>query len=249
MRRLHGRRPMLKQPAFMMLLLAASVGVPYLSTQWDGLAKHLPDAPAAAKGDAAAEKGAAAEAAPQPEAPKPAEPPPPVQPEKSVRQPRLDLNQVFDFSVSPAWVLGNWPRVSTKLADIDQLGYRVPLVSGTRPDDLAGSLTYYFDLDHKLQRIGFQGSTADGRRLIALLERKFGFKHQATTDPNMYLYQVLWSGKPMGQCWFNPSDVVVAEQRYSTFHVRLTIDRPSDYSPYAPGKATAGGSVWNSLGF
>jgi hypothetical protein len=172
-----------------------------------------------------------------------------VLPEKSVRQPPLDLNQVFDFGVTPAWVLGQWPRVSTKLADIEQLGYRVPLVSGTRPDDLAGSLTYYFNLEHELQRISFQGSTADGRRLIALLERKFGFKHQPTTDPNLYLYQVLWSGKPKGQCWFNPSDVVVASQRYSTFHVRLTIDRPSSSSPYAPGKASGGGSIWNSLGF
>jgi hypothetical protein len=245
---------MLKQPAYMMLLLAASVGVPYLSTQWETLAKHLPDAPATlADADKKQPLGKAdehAEPATDPTA-SDAEPAPVpiVQPEKSVRQPPMDLNQVFDFGVTPAWVLGNWPRVSTKLADIEQLGYRVPLVSGTRSDDLAGSLTYQFNTAHELQRISFQGSTADGRRLIALLERKFGFKRQLTTDPNLYLYQVLWSGKPKGQCWFHPSDVVVADQRYSSFHVRLTIDRPSDYSAHAPAKAAGAKTGWNSLGF
>jgi len=245
---------MLKQPAYMMLLLAASVGVPYLSTQWETLAKHLPDAPSAAgeaaKKPAAGDSEQLVDVSHEPAATA-AEPPavPIVQPEKSTRQPPMDLNQVFDFGVTPAWVLGNWPRVSTKLADIEQLGHRVPLVSGTRPDDLAGSLTYLFNTEHELQRISFQGSTADGRRLIALLERKFGFKRQLTTDPNLYLYQVMWSGKPKGQCWFHPSDVVVADQRYSTFHVRLTIDRPSDYSAHAPAKAAGAKSSWNSLGF
>jgi hypothetical protein len=140
---------------------------------------------------------------------------------------------VFDFGITPAWVLGRWPRVSTRLSDIELLGYRVPLVSGTRPDDLAGALTYYFNSQQQLERISFQGTTADGRRLIALLERKFGFKRQLTTDPNLYLYQVLWSGKPKGQLWFQPAGVVAADNRYGTFQVRLTIDRPSSYSPYA----------------
>jgi hypothetical protein len=234
---------MFQRPAFLILLLAAAVGVPYLSTTWQGLAEHLPDAATEGKeGAPSAENGSAAARPPE----KAAEAPP-LAPRPLPRPAPIDLDQVFDFGITPAWVLGRWPRVSTRLADIELLGYRVPLVSGTRPDDLAGSLTYYFNSQQELERISFQGTTADGRRLIALLERKFGFKRQLTTDPNLYLYQVLWSDKPKGQLWFQPADVVAADNRYGAFQVRLAIDRPSSYSPYAPQKAGGGASGWGGF--
>jgi hypothetical protein len=223
---------MFQRPAFLILLLAAAVGVPYLSTMWHGLADRLPDAAAEAK-----EPAQSAENGPAAGSPEKAAEAPPSASRPLPRQAPIDLDQVFDFGITPAWVLGRWPRVSTRLADIELLGYRVPLVSGTRPDDLAGSLTYYFNSQQELERISFQGTTADGRRLISLVERKFGFKRQLTTDPNLYLYQVLWSDKPKGQLWFQPADVVAADNRYGAFQVRLTIDRPSSYSPYAPKRA------------
>ena len=101
---------MFQRPAFLILLLAAAVGVPYLSTTWHGLAEHLPDAAAAAKEAApSVENGPAAESAPE----KVAEAPPPA-PRLLPRQPPIDLDQVFDFGITPAWVLGRWPRVSTR---------------------------------------------------------------------------------------------------------------------------------------
>ena len=45
-----------------------------------------------------------------------------------------------------------WPRVTT-VPQFALAGLRVPLVTGTQIDDLAGSLTYYFDRTDQVQRI------------------------------------------------------------------------------------------------
>ena len=73
----------------------------------------------------------------------------------------------LDGERTSAWVLARWPRVSTRLANLDLQGYRVPLVSGTADGDLAGSLTYYFNSQQRVQRITFIGSTGDARPLVA----------------------------------------------------------------------------------
>jgi len=57
-------------------------------------------------------------------------------------------------------VISRWPRVSAGLAELQLQGYRVPLVSGTTANDLAGALTYYFNSRQQVQRITFQGTTA-----------------------------------------------------------------------------------------
>ncbi len=86
-----------------------------------------------------------------------------------------DLGEVLRFDISPQWVMARWPRVTASLAELDLQGYRVPLVTGTRQDDLAGSLTYYFDKEHRVVRIAFRGTTGDPRRIIALATTRFNF--------------------------------------------------------------------------
>jgi hypothetical protein len=101
--------------------------------------------------------------------------------------PSPTIEQVFRFDLSPQWVTSRWRWVSTVAGDPRQLGMRVPLVSGTRHDDIAGSLTYYFDEHHRLQRITFTGQTADPRRLLAAVIMPFGLKSQPTTDAAHYV--------------------------------------------------------------
>jgi hypothetical protein len=64
---------------------------------------------------------------------------------------------------------------------------RVALVSGTRPDDIAGSLTYYFNEHHQLERITFTGLTGDARRLLAATVTPHGLKSLPTTDAAHYI--------------------------------------------------------------
>src|SRR5690349_1180672 len=50
------------------------------------------------------------------------------------------FEHLFRFDISPLWVTSNWQRVTTALPDLDLEGMRVPVVTGTRPDDISGSL-------------------------------------------------------------------------------------------------------------
>jgi hypothetical protein len=100
--------------------------------------------------------------------------------------PPTAIEQVFRFDVTPQWVTSRWPQVSTVAGDPQQLGLRVALVSGTGAGDVAGSLTYYFDEHHRLQRIIFSGLTDDPRRILAAVVTPYGLKSQPTTDAARY---------------------------------------------------------------
>src|SRR5437764_7490770 len=115
--------------------------------------------------------------------------------------PIVTIEQAFRFDLTPQWVSSRWPRVSTVLGEPEQLGMRVALVSGTRPDDIAGSLTYYFDPHHQLQRITFEGLTRDPRRLLSATVTPYGLKSLPTTGAAHYV-----SGDPE-----NPTSEVIVD--------------------------------------
>jgi hypothetical protein len=97
------------------------------------------------------------------------------------------IEQVFRFDVTPRWVQARWPRASTVAGEPEQLGMRMAVVTGTGPDDVAGSLTYYFDPHHRVQRITFTGLTRDPRRLLAIVVTPYALKSQPTTDAAYYI--------------------------------------------------------------
>jgi hypothetical protein len=104
------------------------------------------------------------------------------------------IEQALRFDLSPQWVASQWPRVMTVAGDVDELGMRVAWVSGTRPDDVAGSLTYYFDRHHQLQRLTFTGLTAEPRRVLAAVVGPYGLKSQPTSEVIVRHLPVLTSG-------------------------------------------------------
>ena len=175
---------MFRHSMFYFLVLCAAVGIPYFSTEWNSKSsqwfsgRSVSETPAAVEGTAAANStgmgNLAAPDSPAFTAPAPtlanAVPAPPV----------VDLSEALRFEVTSAWVLGRWPRVTAGLPDEDLQGYRVALVTGTREDDLAGSLTYYFNKHQRCQRITFQGTTGDARKLIAYLTQSL--RLQATDE-------------------------------------------------------------------
>jgi hypothetical protein len=137
-----------------------------------------------------------------------------------------DLAEVLQFDAGPDWVIARWPRVSAALAELDVQGYRVPLVTGTGPDDLAGSLTYYFDKNRRVAQISFHGTTGDPRKLIALVTSRYSFLQQQTDDPALSLYQVKWNGKPLSELRIRPARVLRADQPNSRYEVDLAMKRP-----------------------
>ena len=134
-----------------------------------------------------------------------------------------DIPDAFRFDVSPEWITARWPRVTTVLAETDLQGLRVPLVTGSRPDDLAGVLTYYFDKKHVVQRISFQGNTGDERRLVAFLTQYYTMKPVPTLGAGLYMTQV--HGKPLSTLHLTWPPVVAKDKPTNRCEIVLELNR------------------------
>lgn len=154
-------------------------------------------------------------------------PAPQETPSSPDRIPLAELAEVLRFDVSPRWVMDRWPRVSAGLSQLQLQGYRVPLVTGTAEDDIAGSLTYYFNPRQQVQRITLQGSTGDGRKLVQLLVSRFGFARRLTNDPSSFVFEAPGPDeKVKSVLWLRPLRVVKAEDVHQRFQVSLVLERP-----------------------
>lgn len=140
--------------------------------------------------------------------------------------PVQNLGEIFNFHVTTGWVTNRWPRVSTRLAELELQGYRVPLVSGTANDDVAGALTYYFNQDQKVERITFYGTTGDPQKIVSVVNQ-LGLKHQVHGDPGLYLYQSKWNGEVESELQVRPAKVVRSSSPHERFAVALVLNRPS----------------------
>ncbi len=208
------------------IMLAGAVSAPYLMSSGVG---NLTGSKPASEEQVSADQGAARPDGSAPQAislPTAAGLPAPL-PAADGAPPALPIEEVFRFDLTLAWVLGHWPRVSAGLADVDLQGYRAPLVTGTQPDDLAGSLTYYFNKRQRLQRITFFGTTGDTRRLVALLALRHHFVRELGSDPSLFLYRVREERKVVSELRIKPSSIVRADAPRSRFEVALLIERPA----------------------
>jgi hypothetical protein len=164
---------------------------------------------------------------PGPPAPRPgAGPAGPASP-ATPRTPTPSLAEVLRFDVSVGWILAKWPRVSAGLSQMDLQGYRVPWVSGTAQDDVAGALTYYVNPRQEVQRITFQGTTGDARKLLQLLVTQYHFARRLTNDPQIFRYEVAEpAGPPESFLDLRLAKVIKTEDAYHRFEISLVIERP-----------------------
>jgi hypothetical protein len=140
--------------------------------------------------------------------------------------PIADLGEILNFSVTPRWIMDRWPRVSAALSDLDLHGYRVALVTGTDPTDVAGSLTYYFTPKQRLQRITLFGTTGDASKLIAYLAKNHQFIRVYSSEPAIAIYQVPFSGTILSELRVKPAQVLRAGDPLTRFELALTMERP-----------------------
>ncbi|PQO34384.1 hypothetical protein DTL21_12715 [Bremerella cremea] len=146
-----------------------------------------------------------------------------------------EFDHFINFNATPRWIMETWPHVSTTLSDLNLEGMRVPLVSGSRVDDIAGSLTYYFDKDKQLQRITFHGTTGDERRLVSTLTQHYNFESEPTVAGSLYM--VKWNGEPVSVFRAEPSPVVNQNLPHTRLKIDLEINRPSRYYSLSPEMA------------
>jgi hypothetical protein len=142
--------------------------------------------------------------------------------------PNYDLESVLRFDVSPSEVLKRWPRVSTGMGQVQLMGYRVLLVSGTGENDLAGSLTYYFDNQQRCQRIAFYGTTGNPQRLVTLLSQRFSFTRRVVNDPGLFIYEVPNSDGPSPSVLqLQSASIIKQAEPYRRYKLSLVIERPA----------------------
>jgi len=135
-----------------------------------------------------------------------------------------ELPAVLRFDITPDWVTHRWSRVSTVRSLAQLEGLRVPLVTGTEIDDLAGSLTYYFDKQRRVQRISFHGQTGDERKLIAAVSDQFGMRAEPTLGVGMYVAR--WNARPTSALRIAYAPVVRSQHPHQRLQVALEINRP-----------------------
>jgi hypothetical protein len=140
----------------------------------------------------------------------------------------VPLEQLLSFDATPAWISGNWARVTTRLAEIDLQGWRVPLATGTSPKDLVGSVTYYFDSLEQLQRISLYGYTGDAEKILTMATQRYQMQTYPSVNGDLYLGFV--EGQPLGMLHVRPAPVVRSAAPGSRYQILMEINRTG--SPY-----------------
>jgi hypothetical protein len=146
--------------------------------------------------------------------------------------PTVRLEQVLRFDVHPRWVMQNWPHVATTRTDGLLDGLRVPLMTGTGPADVTGSLTYYFDRQEQVQRIALEGVMGDDRQLVTLTTQMFELKPEPVAGIGLYLTK--WNGTPISALWIRRQPVVHTTGSAPKFEFVLELNRPGNYHGLSP---------------
>jgi hypothetical protein len=220
-------------------LLVASVAVPYAATnmpawqqQWNapsaGAAPQDPHAPPPGLDPLAAQRAAALAA-------------PPTGPGATLYPaamplegtPAYSIADVLRMDVTKEWVYQRWPRKSTSLGELDLFGVRVPLVSGTQLSDIAGSLTYYFTPDGRVQLISFRGQTGDTTQLVNLVTQRFGLQRQPTLAAGEQLFEVRQGDNVLSRLHTRPAPVLWASSPHGSFSVELDLQDAATARPLA----------------
>jgi len=137
------------------------------------------------------------------------------------------LADVLRSDITTEWVYSHWNRKSAGLADPGMFGIRVPLITGTSLGDLAGSLSYYFNSQSRLQRISLRGRTGDPTQIVNLVVQRFGFRPQPPKIPGEQLYQVIHHEKVKSELRVRPEPVLLASSPHKSYSVVLELENPA----------------------
>jgi hypothetical protein len=136
-----------------------------------------------------------------------------------------DLREVLRFDIAPHWLPQRFSRVSTVLSNVQMDGLRVPLITGTRPTDVAGTLTYYFDANQSLRRINLHGLTGDPSQLATLMVQFYGLQPEQSLGGQ--LFTTRWNNRIANLLQIAPAPVIYAGADHSKYIVFLELNQAS----------------------
>jgi hypothetical protein len=131
---------------------------------------------------------------------------------------------VLRFNISPEWVLNRFSRVSTVLANLNLKGLRVPVVTGIRAEDVAGTLTFYFDHTDRLQRVTFHGFTGDPSRFARVMVGRYGLQREPALEAGAFTKR--WNGQPVHFMRLTHAPVVYSDAVHHKYTVFLELNQP-----------------------
>ncbi len=141
-----------------------------------------------------------------------------------VGAPVSDIRDVLRFDITPRWVIDRFARVSTVLSDLQLEGLRVPFVTGTKADDIAGTLTYYFDRGQKLQRVTIHGFIGQPDKLVGLLTQHYGMTHTPSLEAGVYTKR--WNAMPVHFLRLTHAPVVYSDAIHQKYTLFLELNQP-----------------------
>ncbi len=139
--------------------------------------------------------------------------------------PIYDIREILRFDITPGWVIHRFSRVSTILAERNFDALRTPIVTGTQPQDLAGTLTYFFDAEQRLRRIHLQAMTGDPNPLVATMIQFYHLRPEPSLGG--HLYTTRWNNQVSSLMHIAPAPVLDATKPNSRFVVFLEINQPA----------------------
>ena len=135
-----------------------------------------------------------------------------------------DLRDVMRFDIGPDWVIDRFSRVSTVLADMNLKGLRVPIVTGIKADDIAGTMTFYFDRSDRLQRLTLHGFTGNTKRFSETMVANYGLKKEPALEAGAYTKR--WNGHPVHFMRLTHAPVVYSDAVHQKYTVFLELNQP-----------------------
>ncbi len=138
--------------------------------------------------------------------------------------PGVSLADALRFDVTPAWVAATWPRLTPQRMETGWYGLRVPLVTGTAPEDVAGSLSYYFNAQNYVERVTLYGYTGDAEPLISLLQQQYGLRPYAAVGRGLFLS--FYETVPIGVLEVEDVAVQKSDGQRGRYRVQLELNLP-----------------------
>ncbi len=137
-----------------------------------------------------------------------------------------DLREVLRFDIVPGWLPQRFARVTTVTSNVKMDGLRVPLITGTQPKDIAGSLTYYFDASHVLKRIHLHGLTGDPTTLANLMVQYYQLRPEQSLGGQ--LFTTRWNNRITSVMHVAPAPIIYAGADHSKYILFLELNQPDN---------------------
>ncbi len=132
---------------------------------------------------------------------------------------------VFSFDLTSAAIRAAHPRLTPCGGEPGWQGLRTELITGTGPGDLHGCITWSFDANGQLQRIGFRGWTGDPSRLKQLLTGPFALREQPRSAWTETLVKSAWN-RTTDAAIFQHPQVARQDLPQQQMAVLLELNRP-----------------------